>query len=138
MASVSQKIVFSMRKDISEKLAKLPLKYFDSKTHGEILSRVTNDVDNIATTLQQGLRQIIASTITLLGIIIMMLTISPMLTLITILTLPLYALTMMFITKKSQKFFASQQETPVSYTHLYCIVIDSNIITPASPSKRFL
>jgi len=111
MASVSQKIVFSMRKDINEKLAKLPLKYFDSKTHGEILSRVTNDVDNIATTLQQGLRQIIASTITLLGIIIMMLTISPMLTLITILTLPLYALTMMFITKKSQKFFASQQET---------------------------
>ena len=111
MASVSQKIVFTMRKDINEKLSKLPLKYFDSKTHGEILSRVTNDVDNIAITLQQGLSQIITSIITLLGIIIMMLTISPMLTLITILTLPLYALVMMFITKKSQKFFAAQQKT---------------------------
>ncbi len=111
MASVSQKIVYNMRKDINEKLAKLPLKYFDSKTHGEILSRVTNDVDNIATTLQQGLNQIITSVVTLLGIIIMMLTISPLLTLITVLTLPLYTVVMLFITKKSQKFFASQQKT---------------------------
>lgn len=111
MASVSQKIVYTMRKEINEKLARLPLKYFDSKTHGEILSRVTNDVDNIATTLQQGLNQIIISIVTLLGIIVMMLTISPLLTLITILTLPLYSVSMIFITKKSQKFFASQQKT---------------------------
>ena len=111
MASVSQKIVFTMRKDINEKLSRLPLKYFDSKTHGEILSRVTNDVDNIATTLQQGLSQIITSVVTLIGIIVMMITINPILTLITILTLPLYAVVMMFITKKSQRYFAAQQKT---------------------------
>jgi len=111
LATVTQKIVYNLRKDINEKLAKLPLKYFDSKTHGEILSRVTNDVDNISTTLQQGLNQIISSVVTLIGILIMMLTISPILTLISVLTLPLYTVVMMFITRKSQRFFASQQKT---------------------------
>jgi len=111
LATVTQKIVYNLRKDINEKLARLPLKYFDSKTHGEILSRVTNDVDNISTTLQQGLNQIISSVVTLIGILIMMLTISPILTLISILTLPLYTVVMMIITRKSQKFFASQQKT---------------------------
>ena len=111
MAGVAQKTVYDIRKDVSSKLDKLPLKYFDSKTHGEILSRVTNDVDNIANTLQQSLTQLITSIVTIIGIIIMMLTISPMLTLIVILTLPLYVIVTAFVAKKSQKYFATQQKS---------------------------
>lgn len=110
MAGVAQRTVFNMRKDLNDKLTRLPLKYFDSRTHGEILSRVTNDIDNISTTLQQSLTQLISSIVTLVGVVIMMLTISPMLTLICIVTLPLSAIVTMQITKRSQKFFASQQK----------------------------
>lgn len=110
MSSVAQKTVYNMRKDVDDKLSRLPLKFYDSKTHGEILSRVTNDVDNIANTLQQSLTQLITSIVTIIGIIVMMLTISPMLTLITILTLPLYILVTTIIAKHSQKFFAGQQK----------------------------
>ena len=81
-----------MRKDIDDKLSRLPLKFFDTHTHGEILSRVTNDVDNISNTLHQSVTQLITAVITFIGVIIMMLTISPILTLITIITLPLYAI----------------------------------------------
>ena len=95
MASVAQQTVFDMRNDISDKLTRLPLKFFDSRTHGEILSRVTNDIDNISSTLSQSISQLITAVITLIGIIIMMLTISPWLTLISLVTLPLSA----FITK---------------------------------------
>ena len=110
MSGVAQKTVRDLRSEVDEKLSKLPLKYFDMHAHGDILSRVTNDVDTIATTLQQSLTQIITSVITIIGYIIMMLTISPILTLIVIATLPLYVLSTAFIAKKSQKYFASQQK----------------------------
>ena len=110
MAGVAQKTVFDMRRDVNEKLNRLPLKYFDSRTHGEILSRVTNDLDTVAATLQQSLTQLITSVVTIVGIIIMMLTISPILTLVTIVTLPLSVLVTMAIAKKSQKLFAKQQK----------------------------
>jgi ABC-type multidrug transport system fused ATPase/permease subunit len=110
MSGVAQKTVRDLRREVDEKLGRLPLKYFDMHAHGDILSRVTNDVDTIATTLQQSLTQIITSVITIVGYIIMMLTISPILTLIVIATLPLYVLATATIAKKSQKYFASQQK----------------------------
>ncbi|QWU15960.1 ATP-binding cassette, subfamily B [Paenibacillus sophorae] len=111
MAGVAQSVVFNMREEINSKLERLPLKYFDSRTHGEILSRATNDVDNISTTLQQSLTQLITSIITIIGVIIMMLTISPWLTLITIITLPLSFVVIMGITKRSQTYFVGQQKS---------------------------
>ncbi|MBW9157344.1 ABC transporter ATP-binding protein/permease [Clostridium sp. FP2] len=110
MAGVAQKTVYSLRKDVDEKLSRLPLKFFDARTHGEILSRVTNDIDNISTTLQQSLTQLITSIVTIIGVIIMMLTISPLLTLVVILTLPLYIVVTAFVAKRSQKYFAAQQK----------------------------
>jgi ATP-binding cassette subfamily B protein len=110
MAGVSQKIVYDMRNDVNEKLNRLPLKYFDGRTHGEILSRVTNDIDTIATTLQQSLTQLITSACTIIGVLIMMLTISPIMTLIALVTLPASAIGTMMIAKRSQKFFAGQQK----------------------------
>ena len=110
MSGVAQKTVRDLRSEVDNKLARLPLKYFDMHPHGDILSRVTNDVDTIATTLQQSLTQIITSVITIIGYIIMMLTISPVLTLIVIATLPLYIAATTFIAKKSQKYFAAQQK----------------------------
>lgn len=111
MAGVAQKVVFDMREQVNSKLERLPLKYFDSRTHGEILSRATNDVDNISTTLQQSLTQLITSIVTIIGVIIMMLTISPWLTLITIITLPLSFVVIMAITKRSQGHFIGQQKS---------------------------
>ena len=110
MAGVAQKTVYDMRKDIYNKLSRLPLKFFDTRTHGEILSRVTNDIDNIATTLQQSLTQLITSIVTLVGIVIMMLTISPILTLIIMVTLPLYVVVTSLVASRSQKYFAAQQK----------------------------
>ncbi|MGB9814138.1 MAG: ABC transporter ATP-binding protein [Thermovenabulum sp.] len=110
MAGISQKTVLSMRKDVMEKLSKLPLKYFDSRTHGEILSRVTNDIDNISTTLQQSITQLISAVVTIIGVVVMMLTISPVLTLITVVTLPLSVFFTMSIASRSQKLFAKQQK----------------------------
>ncbi|HEX2954619.1 MAG TPA: ABC transporter ATP-binding protein [Bacillota bacterium] len=111
MAGVAQKTVYDMRKNVDEKLAKLPLKFFDARTHGEILSRVTNDIENISTTLQQSLTQLITSIVTIVGVIIMMLTISPLLTLLTLITLPLIIIVIRAITSRSQKFFAGQQSS---------------------------
>lgn len=110
MAGVTQNIVFDMRNDLSSKLSRLPLKYFDTRAHGDILSRVTNDIDNIATTLQQSLTQLITSVVTLIGIVAMMLTISPLLTLIAAITLPLSFLVTKKIVGHSQKYFAAQQK----------------------------
>ncbi len=111
MATVAQKTVYNMRNDVNDKLSRLPLKFFDSHTHGEILSRITNDVDNISNTLQQSITQLITSLITLVGIVVMMLTISPAMTLILIVTLPLYVLVTKSIAKRSQKYFLQQQKT---------------------------
>jgi len=110
MAGVAQNTVYDMRKEVSEKINRLPLKYFDSRTHGEILSRVTNDLDTVANTLQQSLTQLITSVVTIVGIVVMMLTISPWLTLITIVTLPLSGIVTIAVAKKSQKYFADQQK----------------------------
>nr|WP_230986821.1 ABC transporter ATP-binding protein [Cohnella fermenti] len=110
MAGVAQRTVYSLRNEVSAKLNRLPLKYFDTKTHGEILSRVVNDVDNIANTLQQSLTQMITSLVTLIGIIVMMLTISPVLTIILVLTLPLSFLVIKAVAGRSQVYFKKQQE----------------------------
>ncbi|WP_291634739.1 ABC transporter ATP-binding protein [Clostridium sp.] len=110
MAEVAQKTVYNMRREVEDKLSRLPLKFFDARTHGEILSRVTNDVDNISTTLQQSLTQLVTSIVTIVGIIVMMLTISPLMTLVVILTLPLYIVVTAFVAKRSQKYFAAQQK----------------------------
>lgn len=111
MAGVAQKTVYHLRKEVEEKINRLPLKYFDARTHGEILSRAVNDVDNISTTLQQSLTQLITSVVTIVGVIIMMLTISPLMTLIVLLTLPLSGVAIAKIAKKSQQFFKGQQKS---------------------------
>jgi len=110
MSGVAQKTVRDLRREVDNKLNKLPLKYFDMHPHGDILSRVTNDIDTISTTLQQSLTQIITSVITIIGFIIMMFTISGVLTLIVLATLPLYIVATAMIAKKSQKYFAAQQK----------------------------
>jgi len=109
MAGVAQKTVYWLRREVDEKLSRLPLKFFDSRTHGEILSRAVNDMDNLSTTLQQSITQLITSVITLLGVIVMMLTISPLLSLIVMLTLPLSLIVTMGIAKRSQNYFRRQQ-----------------------------
>ncbi|MDP2871195.1 MAG: ABC transporter ATP-binding protein [Bacillota bacterium] len=111
MAGLAQGTVYDMRRDVSDKLSRLPLKYFDGRTHGEILSRVVNDVDNISNTLQQSLTQLITSVVTLVGVVAMMLTISPVMTLITLVTLPLSVLVTVSIARRSQTYFAGQQKT---------------------------
>lgn len=109
MAAVSQRTIAKIRREVNEKLTRLPLRYFDKHSHGDVLSRAVNDVDNINTSLQQALTQIITSVITIIGIIVMMLVISPWLTLVVFLVLPLSAFMLQFIMKRSQKFFVNQQ-----------------------------
>ena len=109
MAKVSQMIVYDMRNEVNQKLERLPLKFFDGRTHGEILSRVTNDIDTISTTLQQGLAQVITSATMLIGITVMMFTISWILTLVCLVILPLSFIFVQVIVKKSQKYFKGQQ-----------------------------
>jgi len=111
MAGVAQKVVYSLRRDIDEKLARLPLKFFDSHTNGELLSRFTNDVDNISGTLQQSITQVITAVTTIVGVLIMMLSISVTLTLISIIVIPLSGILMMLVVKRSQKYFIGQQKT---------------------------
>lgn len=111
MSSVAQKTVYDLREEVNGKLEKLPLKYYDDRPNGETLSRVTNDIDTIGNTLQQSLTQFITSVVTIVGIIIMMLTISPILTLISIVSLPVSMFVIQPILKRSQKHFADQQRT---------------------------
>src|SRR2546423_6961320 len=109
MAGVAQRTMYRMRKEVDEKISRLPLKYFDSRTHGEIMSRAVNDMDNLSTTLQQSITQLITSVVTLLGVIVIMLLISPLLSLIVVLTLPLSVFVTTVIAKRSQTYFARQQ-----------------------------
>jgi ATP-binding cassette subfamily B protein len=109
MAGVAQRTMYRLRREVDEKISRLPLKYFDTRTHGEIMSRAVNDMDNLATTLQQSVTQLISSVVTLLGVIILMLTISPLLSLIVLLTLPLSLLVTMGVAKRSQNYFRRQQ-----------------------------
>lgn len=111
MADISQKLVYDLRKEINEKLHRLPLSFFDSKTTGEILSRVSNDVDTISSTLQQSVTQAVTAVITLAGILVMMLIISPVITLATLITIPLSILLTKNIAKISQKYFAAQAKS---------------------------
>lgn len=110
MSNVAMKVSYSFRKDISEKINRLPLKYFDSTNHGEVLSRVTNDVDTLSQTLNQSLSQIITSVTTVIGVLIMMISISWLMTLAAVIVLPLSTILIMFIVKKSQKYFKQQQD----------------------------
>lgn len=110
MSSVSMKVSYNMRKKLSEKINKMPLKYFDSTNHGEVLSRVTNDVDTLSQTLNQSLGQIITSVTTVIGVLVMMLTISWQLTLVALVMIPISFFLIMFIVKNSQKFFKQQQD----------------------------
>ena len=109
MAAIAQRMVYRLRKEVDEKLSRLPLKYFDSRTHGEILSRAVNDMDNISTTLQQSLTQLITSVVTLIGAVIAMLLISPLLSLVVLLTLPANMLITRGIAKRSRGHFIRQQ-----------------------------
>lgn len=108
MSDVAQKIVYDMRRDVNDKLHLLPLRYFDGRTHGEVMSRMTNDIDTVGNTLQQSLTQIITSAATIVGILVMMLTISPLLTLISLLTIPAALFATMRIARVSQGQFARQ------------------------------
>lgn len=110
MSGVAQNTVHDMRRDLQNKLSRLPLRYFDSHSNGDTLSRMTNDIDTISTTLQQSLTQLITSLLQLIGYVIMMLTISWQLTLIVLATLPLYMLATAIIAKHSQKYYARQQK----------------------------
>lgn len=110
MTGVSAKVTYNLRKQIMEKIHKMPLKYFDGTNHGEILSRITNDVDTISNTLNQSLSQMITSLTTVLGVLVMMLTISWQMTLVSLIILPLSGFLMMFIIKRSQKYFKKRQE----------------------------
>jgi ATP-binding cassette subfamily B protein len=109
MANVAQKTVYEMRRQVEAKFDRLPLKFFDSRTRGEVMSRAVNDLDSISGTLQQNLTQLLTSVLTLIGVIIMMLTISWLLTLVTVLTLPISIVVVARIAKRSQKFFMTQQ-----------------------------
>ncbi|MGN0489651.1 MAG: ABC transporter ATP-binding protein [Ruminococcus sp.] len=110
MTGVTQKICYRMRKEISEKINRMPLKYFESRTYGEVLSRITNDIDTLGTGLNQSITQIITSVCTLIGVFVMMLTISSLMTLIALVILPVSAILLALIVKHSQKYFRTQQE----------------------------
>jgi ATP-binding cassette subfamily B multidrug efflux pump len=111
MAGISQRTVYGLRKEADAKLARLPLKYYDSNTRGEILSRVTNDIDNIASTLQQSLMQLITALFTVIGVLIMMFSISPLLAVIALATLPLSVIVTLSIARRSQKQFTEQWDS---------------------------
>ena len=109
-SDISQKVSYNLRKSISEKINKLPLNYYDKKTNGEVLSRVTNDIDAISQNLNQILSQMITASTTLIGVLIMMLSISVTMTLVSLIVIPLSLVMIMFVVKKSQKHFRAQQE----------------------------
>ena len=110
MTGVTQKVCYRMRKDISEKIDRMPMAYFESRTYGEVLSRITNDVDTLGQSLNQSITQIITSVATMVGVLVMMLRISPLMTLIAVVILPISVTLISLVVKKSQKCFKQQQE----------------------------
>lgn len=110
MSGITQKICYNLRKDLSEKINRMPMKYFDTKTHGEVLSRFTNDIDTLGQSLNQSMNQLITSVTMIIGALIMMLSISWQMTLVALLMLPLSMGLIMGIVKKSQKYFKDQQK----------------------------
>ena len=111
MSTITQKITYNLRKEIEEKINRLPLKYFDKETHGEVLSRITNDVDTVSQSLNQSVQQILTSIVTVVGILAMMLSISFALTLMALIVVPLSGIGAMLVVKKSQVYFKRQQNT---------------------------
>ena len=109
MSGVANDLTFRMRREISEKINRLPLRYFDGLTHGEVLSRITNDVDLVNQTLNQSLTQLVTSIVTVLGVLVMMLSISWQMTILALLVLPVSGVAMMFVIKRSQGYFVAQQ-----------------------------
>lgn len=109
MTGITQKICYRMRREIAEKIDRMPMKYFESRTYGEVLSRITNDVDTLGTGLNQSITQIITSVATIIGVIVMMLTISPLMTLIALVVIPVSAVLMTLLIRFSQKYFKTQQ-----------------------------
>lgn len=110
MSTISQKITYRMRKEISEKIDRMPMNYFESRTTGEVLSRITNDVDTLGQSLNQSLTQLITSTFTIIGVIVMMLSISVKMTGVAILIVPISLILILIVVKNSQKYFKTQQE----------------------------
>ena len=110
MTGVSQKTTYRLRKEISEKINRMPMSYFDTKTYGEVLSRVTNDVDTLGHSLNQSATQLITSVTTIIGVLVMMLSISPLMTLVALLILPVSIGLISTVMKRSQKYFRGQQE----------------------------
>lgn len=110
MSTITQKLCYRLRKEIVEKINRMPMKYFESRTYGEVLSRITNDVDTFGNGLNQSITQLITSLTTMIGVVVMMLTISPLMTLITLLILPVSLVFISIIMKNSQKHFKTQQE----------------------------
>ena len=111
MAGVSMKVTYRMRRDISEKMNRLPLRYFDGTTYGEVLSRITNDVDTVSQSLNQSLAQIVTSVTMLIGVVVMMLSISAVMTLASVLVIPLSFVIVATVIKRSQRYFAEQQKS---------------------------
>ena len=111
MAGVTQRLTYTLRKEISEKINRLPLSYFDKQTHGEVLSRVTNDVDTVSQTLNQSIQQIFTSVITVIGVLYMMIRISWQLTVMALIVVPLSGIAAAFVVKHSQPYFKAQQKT---------------------------
>lgn len=110
MSTITQKLSYKLRKELTEKINRMPLRYFESRTYGEVLSRITNDVDMFGNGFNQSVTQLITSVTTMIGVVIMMLSISPLMTLITLLILPVSLIFISIVMKKSQKYFKQQQE----------------------------
>ncbi len=108
MAGITQRVMSQMRRDVESKLSRLPLRYFDSHPHGDVLSRVTNDIDNLTTTIQQGLSQLLTSVLTVVGVLAMMVWISPLLALVAVVTIPIALVVTVLIARRSQVQFAAQ------------------------------
>lgn len=110
MTGITQKLTYKFRKELSEKIDRMPMNYFDTRTHGEILSRITNDVDTLSQSLNQSATQLITSVTTIIGVLIMMLSISPLMTVVALLILPISMGLISMVIKRSQKYFRNQQE----------------------------
>ncbi len=137
MSGVAQKISYNLRREIAEKINRMPLKYFDRMTHGEVLSRVTNDVDTVSQTLNQSLFQMITSFTTLIAVLVMMLTISWMMTLVSVTIVPLSIIFIGIIVKQSQKYFKTQQESLGQVNgHVEEIFSGHNIMKAFNGEKR--
>lgn len=139
MSGISQKITYEFRKNILSKISRLPMRYFDKQTYGEVLSRVTNDVDTVSQNLNQGLIQIVTSATTIIGILVMMFTISWLLTLVAIIVLPISFLLIIIIVKKSQKLFKRQQDSLALINgHIEEMYAGHNIVKAFNGEERSL